>query len=544
MRLASRCVGLVRKALSPRSIPWLLRALAIGVGYGVLNKAGALFSGSLGVSLIYPASALGVVAAQFWPWETAAGIFWATVLTPWHTSNPLWLMATYGLGNVIEALIPTRMLRPAAPGKEVASIVRFVFSAILANTLLNAALGVSAQTLAGRWDTFADAAHALWSWWVADAVAIAVVGFPILGLCKHTLFVAEHDSRRLSVAFPWPDSLIVVLVIALVAAVGGLVAARSLIAANWTMLFFLFPLGWMMVKAGLPGGAWAYGAMTAIYLASVAVHSESYRLGERPDEVLALYGNLLAYLAFVLFGGVVSSRNAELVRRLHARFQSLRSSFDAVVAALAAAIEAKDPYTEGHVERVAEYVERTAIAMGLSGQNLEVIRYAALLHDVGKIGVPESILTKPGPLTPEERKVMERHVRIGPAILERIGLLAEASPLIRYHEERYDGKTTGPYAGEFGLKGADIPLGARIIAVADAFDAMTSDRPYRKALPRERAIAELRGNAGTQFDPEVVEAFLRVISTEESTRPPRRRRRRWKRAERRERSSETEQRDS
>lgn len=503
-----------------------MRAAGIAVCYGLLNKAGQLFAGSLGVSLVYPASALGVLAAQFWPVETGIAVFLSTVLTPWHSANPFWLMVIYGFGNVVEAVLPTRLLRPAAPGKEVSAVVRFILAAIAVNTLLNAAVGISGQTIAGRWGSLSEAAGAFWSWWIADAVAVAILAFPVLGVVRQSLFLPGHERVRARRAFPWPGSLVAVACIACVATIGGLIAARSLIAANWTMLFFLFPIGWMMVKGGLPAGAWAYGVTAVIYLATVGIHARSYRLAQHPDEVLALYGNLLAYLAFVLFGGVVSSRNAELMRRLHARFQSLRSSFDAAVLALGAAIEAKDPYTEGHVERVADYVGRMALAMGIQGDELDLIRYAALLHDVGKIGVPESILTKPGPLTAQERKIMERHVEVGPAILDRIGLLAEASPLIRYHEERYDGKTTGPYAGEYGLRGAEIPLGARLIAVADAFDAMTSDRPYRKALSREAAILELRRNSGGQFDPQVVSVFLHILGASPPSHPPRGRPRR------------------
>ncbi|MBN1424677.1 HD domain-containing protein [Candidatus Fermentibacteria bacterium] len=509
----------------------ILRIAAIGILYGFLNKAGILFAGSLGVSLVYPASALGVVAAQFWRVETGCAVFMATVLTPWHAANPFWLMMVYGVGNVIEALLPTRLLRPVAPGKEIMTAVRVVWGTIVVNTLLNAALGVSGQVLTGRWQSLSDASQALWSWWVSDAIAIAILAFPVLGLFKQGLFLAGHERIPPRRAFPWPGTAVVVVSIIGVATFGGWIAARSLITSNWTMLLLLFPLGWITVKRGLPGGAWAYGVTGCVYLATVGFHARDYRLHERPDEVLALYGNLLAYFSFVLFGGVISSRNMELVRRLHARFQNLRSSFDAAVLALGAAIEAKDPYTEGHVERVADSVEQIARVMGVEGEDLDLVRYAALLHDVGKIAVPESILTKPGPLTVKEREIMERHVETGPAILERIGLLEEAAPLIRYHEERYDGKTDGPYAGEFGLRGSEIPLGARIIAVADAYDAMTSDRPYRKAFTQEKALAELQRNAGSQFDPEVVRAFFRVLevspaSLSAGTRSGRRSRRR------------------
>jgi HD-GYP domain-containing protein (c-di-GMP phosphodiesterase class II) len=144
--------------------------------------------------------------------------------------------------------------------------------------------------------------------------------------------------------------------------------------------------------------------------------------------------------------------------------------------------------------------------MGLSPEEVDVIRHASILHDVGKIGIREKILKKPGLLTEEERREMEYHPFIGTRILQSVKLLEPVMPLVYHHHERYDG--TG-YPD--GLKGEEIPLGSRIIAVADAFESMTSDRPYRKALPLEEALAELRRGAGRQFDPRVVEVFLRLV---------------------------------
>ena len=177
-----------------------------------------------------------------------------------------------------------------------------------------------------------------------------------------------------------------------------------------------------------------------------------------------------------------------------------------VIQALASAVEARDPYTEKHSKRMAEYAMATAREMRLSMYDSQVVRYAAILHDIGKIGVSDYILSKPGDLTKEEKKKMQKHSQIGADIVTQIDSFKEASKLVYHHHERYNGQGYPE-----GLRGEDIPLGARIIAVVDAYDAMTSRRPYRKAYSREEAVAELKKNIGTQFDGKVVEAFLRVI---------------------------------
>ena len=186
-------------------------------------------------------------------------------------------------------------------------------------------------------------------------------------------------------------------------------------------------------------------------------------------------------------------------------FESLEEIYIEVITAMASAIDARDAYTHGHSQRVTEYAVAIADGMGLSPAEVDIIRNASILHDVGKIGIKEDILKKPGRLTEEERREMEYHPFIGTKILQSVKLLEPVMPLVYHHHERFDG--TG-YPD--GLRGEEIPQGARIISVADAFESMTSDRPYRKALPLEEAMAELRYGSGRQFDPRLVEVFMRL----------------------------------
>jgi len=183
----------------------------------------------------------------------------------------------------------------------------------------------------------------------------------------------------------------------------------------------------------------------------------------------------------------------------------LRAAYDATLAAMLSALDKRDNETQGHSLRVVAYTERLAKEIGIAEPELTAIRRGALLHDVGKIGVPDAILRKPGKLDRDEWLVMKKHAELGYEMLRDIKFLRDAALIVLTHQERFDG-TGYPR----GLKGEEIPIGARIFACADALDAMTSDRPYRKALPYERVRQELIDFAGTQFDPLVVEAFLRI----------------------------------
>ncbi len=179
--------------------------------------------------------------------------------------------------------------------------------------------------------------------------------------------------------------------------------------------------------------------------------------------------------------------------------------FMGTLEALTSSIDAKDPYTCGHSERVAELAAALARAHGLDDEPCERVRLAGIIHDVGKIGVPEAVLCKTGRLTEEEFALIKQHPEIGYQILRDIPQFEDLLPGVLYHHERFDGRG---YPNR--LKGAGIPLMARIIGLVDAFDAMSSNRTYRSAMPRDRVFEELADNAGAQFDPELVEAFQRV----------------------------------
>jgi diguanylate cyclase (GGDEF)-like protein/putative nucleotidyltransferase with HDIG domain len=200
---------------------------------------------------------------------------------------------------------------------------------------------------------------------------------------------------------------------------------------------------------------------------------------------------------------------AQVAAALHRSelFSELDSAFTTTLSVLCDALESKDDYTASHAHDVGELARAVGERLGLPGQRLRELQYGALLHDIGKIAVRTEILNKPGPLDEAERAEMERHTVVGAEMLQRIPFFASVQGLVRSSHERWDGNG---YPDR--LAGEDIPLGARIVAACDAFHAMTSDRPYRKALPREEAVAELQRCSGTQFDPAVVEALIAALS--------------------------------
>ncbi|HEX2091620.1 MAG TPA: HD domain-containing phosphohydrolase [Longimicrobiaceae bacterium] len=202
----------------------------------------------------------------------------------------------------------------------------------------------------------------------------------------------------------------------------------------------------------------------------------------------------------------VGDQAAVAVQNLHLERQ-LQHAYISTVTMLADAVEAKDPYTHGHCEMASRYARLVAERLGLSDYDRSVVCYAALLHDVGKIGVSDGVLNKPGPLLPEERELMRAHVRVGYELLNHVPALHSIADVVLHHHEWYDGSGYPD-----GLKGDEIPMAARIVAAVDAYCAMVTRRSYKEAYSVEHAQAELKRCAGSQFDPRVVETLLAVLT--------------------------------
>jgi len=273
------------------------------------------------------------------------------------------------------------------------------------------------------------------------------------------------------------------------------------------------------------GLAWSVIASGRPLIVNEPAQHPDYEPGLIPDESLLLvplpsktgWIGVLA-VSSKLDGGEFTSKDEKLLTTIaqqmgavweNARlYRETRELFLNTVEALAAAIDAKDPYTHGHSRRVTDFSVATAARMGVAGDDLETIRVSALLHDIGKLGVSEAVLRKPDRLTNDEYSEIKRHPVIGAEIMQHIKKLSKFIPGMIDHHERFDGSGYPE-----GRKGDAISLAGRIIAVADTFDAITSSRPYhpdRRGRPAETAVAEIRRCSGTHFDPAIVEGFLRA----------------------------------
>jgi len=268
-----------------------------------------------------------------------------------------------------------------------------------------------------------------------------------------------------------------------------------------------YPVLTLYLPIRYPGSPSVQGVFT-IYQNFQTIY-QKIREGQRTIWLVTAGGFLLLYLA--LYGIVRTATHTitEQTVNLRRSAQQLEEAYVDTIRVLAAAIDAKDPYTSGHSSRIAKYARLVAQKLGFSSQRIRELEKACLFHDIGKIMIPEQVLRKPGKLTPEEIALVKQHPIVGANIIGMANSLSRYVPIVRYHQERYDG--TG-YPD--GLKGDEIPLEAQIIALIDSYDAMITDRPYRKAMTPREAKEEIRRQRGIQFHPRLVDAFLSIPEDE------------------------------
>jgi putative nucleotidyltransferase with HDIG domain len=260
------------------------------------------------------------------------------------------------------------------------------------------------------------------------------------------------------------------------------------------------PVRWTEREAAFEGGAAPGDSFTNAVAAPVILHGHVDGVLLVVDRVRGTFDDKDEDNLLVLGGEAsVAIQNARLRDEIHGAFVT-------TLALLADLVEAKDPYTRGHCERVSRYARATASRLQLSDAQQQIASYAALLHDIGKIAISDDILNKPGPLTPQERARMQEHVVIGNALLGKVPLLRDVADVVLRHHEWYDGRGYPD-----GVAGEAIPIEARVVSVVDAYCAMLDERTYKPRYSTEDARAELYRSAGTQFDPRVVDAAIEAI---------------------------------
>lgn len=500
-----------RASPSWRAAAW--QAVATAIAFKLLADFSAAFAESSGASYLFPPSAVILAAGGGWGWPGVAGVFVGSLLSRWGAATTPTGALLFSCVHALTAAIPAVMLHRVS-GSSARRLGRAIGWGVVGNNLVSAVAGTAALLALGMLPWQLDAAaDNLFLWWTSDLMAALSLGLPLLLVVRRHA-VLGVGARELLAAW-LADRRQLVAVAALL--VGSLAVLWLLDVTgwgfpHWAAVTLIAPVALAALGGGVGAALIANLAASGLYFGVLLAGRDPAPGGSTIQLVTPAYSILVFFASFALAGGLLAGRNRILLRRVAEQERMLRKDFERIVVALSGAIEAKDPTTEGHVQRVAALAVEVGRRLGLDDGELSLLRYSALLHDVGKIGVPERVLNKPGPLDAEERVLMEAHVEIGVRILSGIDLLTDVVPLIRYHQERWDGVTGGVrYPGYFGLAGEQIPAGSRILAVVDAFDAITHDRPYRAGQPAAVALAELRREAGRQFDPKVVAAMVALV---------------------------------
>ena len=495
---------------------FILRALQLAgttAVFALASRFASLFSFPSGVSFLFPPAGISLAAgAAFGPWGVA-GVMLGVVAVPWGAATTPAGLLLFSAANGLAAAIPAWALRRPHGSTALRLRRTFLYGSLL-NNLASAASGGLALLILGQLSLRVQplASH-FFGWWIGDLMASLVLGMPaLLWLRPEVLLTEAHQD----ILRAWLRNRAAVLECALMTLAGlGCIVTMGRLGwtfPHWLAISLMIPIAVAAVEGGAGAALLVNAGVSVGYMA--ALLAAQARDPASLLEVLAPgYTTVGVFSIFALVGGWLAGRNRRLLDQVRAHELQLERDFERTVWSLAAAIEAKDPTTEGHVQRVAHLAVLVGRRMGMEERELRLLRYGAMLHDVGKIGVPETILMKPDGLTPEEKQVMEEHVEIGLRIIRDVEALREVEPLIRYHQERWDGARDGVrFPGYFGLRGEEIPLGARVLSVVDAFDAITHDRPYRRGAPVETALDELRREAGRQFDPRLVDLLAEALA--------------------------------
>jgi HD superfamily phosphodiesterase len=495
---------------------WAQRGLvfaSFSLAWAALNGLAGFFEFLPGVSFFFPAAALTAVgAAALGPWAALA-VWVGNFFFPWGAATGPWRTGLFGLSEVAFCLLVVVALRQAERRSRF-KLSHVVLSGLVLGTLVSATLGaVLLQLFPAPAPPGVEARPLLGfvSWWLSDLAAAGSLGLAGMVLLRpQALLLAEElaafrrwQARRGS----WAQLL------GLALGAGALVGALAFLGGgkpHWFVLFFLPALAVAAFRGGTGAALLANGLVAACYLVLVVSFDRS-RVQAVTGELVTAYGNLFLFTAMAWLLGSQAAANRQLLAQVRRQSQALEEAVDQIATLLAQALESKERWSRGHAQRVAALAVRVGESLGLAPEELKVLRRAALLHDVGKVGVAEAVLNQPTELPQDARELLRKQLAQNLAALRRVELLEEVMAVVEAVGERWDGSTTGEFAGRLGLAGERIPLAARIVAAVRAYDAMTHPKPWRPARTREEAVAELWRCSGTQFDPKVVQVLTELL---------------------------------
>ncbi len=492
-----------------RVVQPLLRGVLVALLWAILNAASAFFEVRQGISFFFPAAAVTVLAGAWLGWWGAAAVFLANFLSPWGEAVGVVRIALFGLPAAawVLAVASLRGSDHSAPLR----LARWIVVGLLGGSLLSAVVG-NLGLLAVHAEEGGLFLTGTGMWWIADLAAAACFGLPlVVAVCPAALL----DERQRRLLAEWlRGGLHVVLALVLVAAGALAVATLARVTGGNVHLFAVVLLPAVVVaswRGGLGAGLLANGLVSLVY-AALALPAWRPGSAEVVASLAASYANLFLFATFAILVGLLAGENQTLVDEIREQGRRVARGLEETVLALATTLAVKERSAEGHLERVERLAALVGVDLGLAPERLSILRRGAVLHDIGQIGVPETLLGKPTPLSEEDRAHLLRQREAAIAMLQRVEFLRPVLGIVRYVRERWDGAREGPYASHHGLAGEAIPLEARIICAAEAYEAMTHQRPYRPSpMSREAAVAELWRCSGSQFDPRVVAALTQIV---------------------------------
>ena len=511
----------VQDLLSSRSA----RRAALIVGcylclYLLLDFAGLAFRTDPVVSIWYVADAASlalllvfgvryapaiIVTALVTNFITYPNLGQAAILVVWCILFPLPFAAT--------AILLRHRLQVEVPPRRLRDVVLLILGCLALSGFLAAmftlTLVFSSDAVPSAKAALATLPAVVFRWWIGEAIGLVVVT-PLLVVTVIPWLLWRLSSserrarprRRVGILFVVEASAQVLSIAIVLMIVFGMGRADAL-----PLLYLCFlPLIWVTLRHALRGATWAIALIDtgAILAARISGTSQNY-IADLQVFMLTLG------LTGLALGAVVDTQRESEARTRRSNIDLIQS-YDATIEGWSRAMDLRDKETEGHTQRVATMTERLAREMGMGEAEILNARRGALLHDIGKMGVPDDVLLKPGKLTDDEWVLMRLHPQLAYDMLEPIAYLRLALDIPLYHHEKWDGS-----GYPRGLKGEGIPLAARLFAVIDVYDALTSDRPYREAWPIERAVEHIRAGAGAHFDPQAVECFVGMIQTQSQT---------------------------